>query len=280
MSSFGFRVFTLALAVFFFFETAIAGVKSASIYVENDSAGGKRSGILKPGIGGKSPALQGGNKRIRIPLAPYKFRNQKHKPVLNPSRDPVTRGGMWSQQNLKDWADLQKRKSLSSGRTLLFNLYLPSRMFIGNPSGLFSHSVVQVGGPPGTGRNPWELGGSGGGPGMGGMGSSAPGTGNVPNGAGAGAFAEVNTHTGNHLFTVPLFGWTQRGGMGVGITLYHNSMNNENGPFGRGWTWSYGMKVEESGSSAFVYWPDGLIVPYEYDSQSQSYNSPPGNHDT
>ncbi len=154
-------MFTLALAVFFFFETAIAGIKSASVYVENDSAGGKRSGILKPGIGGKSLALQGGSKRLRIPLAPYKFRNQTRNPVLNPSRDVVTRGGMWSQTNLKDWVDLQKRK-LGTGRFFVFNIVSPSHSLVGSPV----FSFVQMGGggpggPPGTGRNPWELGGSG-----------------------------------------------------------------------------------------------------------------------
>jgi RHS repeat-associated protein len=59
MSSFGFRVFTLALAVFFFFETAIAGVKSASVYAESDSSG--TSTYFRAGASVVSPVLSDGS---------------------------------------------------------------------------------------------------------------------------------------------------------------------------------------------------------------------------
>lgn len=172
MSSFGFRVFTLALAVFFFFETAIAGIKSASVYAESDSAGGKKSGFLKPGIGGKSAALQGGNKRLRIPLAPYKFRHQTRKPVLNPSRDPVTRGGIWSKKALSAFYDLQRKEARGHEQPLFLNYFAPGNPIVGtsSPANWFSNftfssfSLLQSGGPSGPGRgHPWEFGSGGGG---------------------------------------------------------------------------------------------------------------------
>ncbi|CAN5476162.1 hypothetical protein BH11ARM2_BH11ARM2_24510 [soil metagenome] len=57
-------------------------------------------------------------------------------------------------------------------------------------------------------------------------------------------------------------GWGSRGGSDVDLDLYHNSMKDDDGPFGRGWTFTYSTSVGASGSTAVVSMPDGLAVQF------------------
>lgn len=97
---------------------------------------------------------------------------------------------------------------------------------------------------------PYSPGGSGGGQGGG------PGY-----GGGAGGFN--NTATGNKQTVVPITGWGARGALSVGLSLIHNSLDNDDFSFlGKGWTHTYDLWVDvESGPSsvdAVVHYPDGL----------------------
>jgi YD repeat-containing protein len=77
-----------------------------------------------------------------------------------------------------------------------------------------------------------------------------------------GSHGGTNTANGNKLTTLPLFSWTARGGMTVDFTLYHNSQTSYNDELGRGWTWTYDIYINESGSTATVHWGDGRCVPF------------------
>jgi len=104
-------------------------------------------------------------------------------------------------------------------------------------------------------------GGQGGGPGYGG---------------GTGGFN--NTATGNKQTVVPITGWGARGGLSVGLSLVHNSLDNDDlAALGKGWTHSYDvwMYYDDSipqGEAATVHYPDGLYVVY---SKSAGTFSPP-----
>lgn len=49
----------------------------------------------------------------------------------------------------------------------------------------------------------------------------------------------TNTVNGNKTITVPLVGWTQRGGLPVSLSLVHNSESTRNSTLGQKWTHSY-----------------------------------------
>ena len=48
----------------------------------------------------------------------------------------------------------------------------------------------------------------------------------------------VNTAIGNKLTSIPIVGWTARGGMPVQLTLNHNSKSTHNSELGQKWTHS------------------------------------------
>ncbi|HEY3782471.1 MAG TPA: DUF6531 domain-containing protein [Fimbriimonadaceae bacterium] len=54
---------------------------------------------------------------------------------------------------------------------------------------------------------------------------------------------DLNTNNGNKLTQVPLFSWKQRGGLPVGVTLYHNSEAGNNNELGHNWSWTYDITI-------------------------------------
>ena len=72
----------------------------------------------------------------------------------------------------------------------------------------------------------------------------------------------VNTGNGNKLTTLPLFGWTVRGGMALDLTLYHNSQSVYDDELGRGWTWTYDVYVNNLTGDPVLHWGDGTAIPY------------------
>ncbi|MCC6402659.1 MAG: hypothetical protein IT207_01480 [Fimbriimonadaceae bacterium] len=132
---------------------------------------------------------------------------------------------------------------------------------------------MPLGGGGGGGGTGWEGayggfivggpgGGQGGGPGYGG---------------GTGGFN--NTATGNKQTVVPITGWGARGGLGVGLSLVHNSLDNDDfASLGKGWTHSYDVwmshdpSIPDGPGAAAVHFADGLYVSY---SKSAGVFSPP-----
>ena len=49
---------------------------------------------------------------------------------------------------------------------------------------------------------------------------------------GRGTVGGTNTGNGNKLTTLPIVGWTARGGLPVNFTIYHNSQGNHNSELG------------------------------------------------
>ncbi|CAN5533801.1 hypothetical protein BH11ARM2_BH11ARM2_02550 [soil metagenome] len=84
-------------------------------------------------------------------------------------------------------------------------------------------------------------------------------------GGSKGVVGQTNTNTGNKLSELPIVGWGSRGDSNVGLVLYHNSANDDEGAFGHGWTFSYSAKIDTAaavGSTpahAFVNLPGGLV---------------------
>ncbi len=83
-----------------------------------------------------------------------------------------------------------------------------------------------------------------------------------------GSVAGVNTGNGNKLTTVPIVGWTMRGGMPVSCALYHNSEGPAYGayaPYGNKWQPSYFtyLKSGDNGSQTLT-WDNGLSYTYTY----------------
>ncbi len=73
-----------------------------------------------------------------------------------------------------------------------------------------------------------------------------------------GSVAGVNTGNGNKTTTVPITGWTMRGGMPVSCALYHNSQGPQYGGYGNKWLVSYFTYLSASGSNLVIHWDNGL----------------------
>ena len=94
---------------------------------------------------------------------------------------------------------------------------------------------------------------------------------------------DVNTGNGNKLTSVPLVGWTQRGGLPIAFTLYHNSEGNHNGELGQKWTHSYDLYLAAGGgfglsSNISVHWGNDLSYTFTY--AGGAYTAPTGIYDT
>ena len=72
----------------------------------------------------------------------------------------------------------------------------------------------------------------------------------------------VNTGNGKGLTTLPLFGWTVRGGTALDLTLYHDSQSVYSDELGAGWTWTYDVYVNDLGGDPVLHWGDGTAIPY------------------
>ena len=91
--------------------------------------------------------------------------------------------------------------------------------------------------------------------------------------------SKVNTVNGNKTITVPIVGWTQRGGMPVSLSLVHNSQSNQNITLGHKWTHSYDLYGLVDGSGNFtIHWGDDLS--YVFTKSGTTYTPPTGLYDT
>src|SRR5437016_1426082 len=72
--------------------------------------------------------------------------------------------------------------------------------------------------------------------------------------------AGVNTANGNKLTSVPLVGWTVRGGLPIQFTLNHNSRGTYNLELGQKWTHSFDLKltIDDLDGIAAIKWGNDL----------------------
>ena len=80
-----------------------------------------------------------------------------------------------------------------------------------------------------------------------------------------GSSAVINSATGNRCYELPLIGWTQRGGLPVGISLYANSLGRHETNFGRKWGCNYDMAAYQytpNVTPILVRFGDGRIITY------------------
>ena len=87
----------------------------------------------------------------------------------------------------------------------------------------------------------------------------------------------LNTVNGNKLTTVPIVGWSGRGGMGVSLALYHNSLADGASEIGQHWTHSYSIYgvVDPETDDFSVRWGDGLGYKFTKNIDG-SYSAPAG----
>ncbi|GAB4465758.1 MAG: hypothetical protein OHK0029_36650 [Armatimonadaceae bacterium] len=105
-------------------------------------------------------------------------------------------------------------------------------------------------------------------------GATFPWEGNAASGAGS-----LNTGNGNKLTTIPLVGWTGRGGLPVSLKLYHNSQAEGVSELGERWTHSYDIYLVHNPTTndVTVQWGDSLSYVFAYHSGSSGGGgTPPG----
>lgn len=94
----------------------------------------------------------------------------------------------------------------------------------------------------------------------------------------ASSVAGTNTANGNKLTSIPIVGWTARGGLPVQMTLYHNSQGSHNSELGQKWTFTYDIYLvlsdDDFGNYATVHWGDDLA--YKFTQSGSSFTPPTG----
>ena len=97
-----------------------------------------------------------------------------------------------------------------------------------------------------------------------------------PSRAWQGAAGGVNTGNGNKITTLPLVGWTMRGGMGVSCALIHNSESPLYGTVGDKWLVSYQSSLtKDSSGNVTVTWDTGQNNVYTVTYPGQTVYTPP-----
>jgi hypothetical protein len=97
----------------------------------------------------------------------------------------------------------------------------------------------------------------------------------------AGNDGDLNTGNGNKLTSIPLVGWTARGGMPIALSLSHNSQAVGSSELGPKWLHSfdiYGVVNPNNGDFS-VRWGDGLGYPFTYDAYTDTFDAPSGIYD-
>ncbi|MEQ1876724.1 MAG: RHS repeat-associated core domain-containing protein [Bdellovibrionia bacterium] len=105
-----------------------------------------------------------------------------------------------------------------------------------------------------------------------------------PGGGSNSVGAIVNSNTGNRHTTVPLVSIPVRGGMSMGINLYHNSVSVNNGFWGKKWSSDLDATLnqffigsETNALRVTIKWGDGSSIPYTRDPYSVTkFNAPAG----
>ncbi len=105
-----------------------------------------------------------------------------------------------------------------------------------------------------------------------------------------GSVGGTNTGNGNKLTQIPLVGWTQRGGLPVGLTLAHNSQSSHSGELGPKWTHCFDVYLTAVSGGATtddgppppsysVHWGDDLSYTFA-NNGSNVFSPPTGIYDT
>lgn len=97
-----------------------------------------------------------------------------------------------------------------------------------------------------------------------------------------GSVSGINLATGNKLTTVPIIGWTARGGMPVAFTLYHNNFANPDATeadLAAKWSFSYNAFITNPSTNPIITWDDGSVEAFTLNSNG-SYTAQTGNHAT
>ncbi|MES2461996.1 MAG: RHS repeat-associated core domain-containing protein [Armatimonadota bacterium] len=92
----------------------------------------------------------------------------------------------------------------------------------------------------------------------------------------------TNTGNGNKMTTLPIVGWTARGGLPVSLSLFHNSQGEGTSEMGAKWSHSYDIYLvtDPVTGTASIHWGDGLAYPFAFDGVSGDYFAPTGIHDS
>jgi hypothetical protein len=96
-----------------------------------------------------------------------------------------------------------------------------------------------------------------------------------------GATGDTNTWNGNKLTSIPLVGWSARGGMAVNLALYHSSGASHNSEVGWKWLHSYDIygSVTNANGDFRVQHGDGLEITFVKNLDG-SFSAPAGIDDT
>ncbi len=254
-----FRLVSVVLAFTLVFEAS-----AAALY----SAGSALAGALQ----GDPPQYDG------TPDAPYVGDN--------PARDPVYQNGVWNADSISDLYEIEQDVET--------RLNLP----------VTTAPAVAPYNPPPTNPNPDQGAGTpkrkqegesaelteGGEPrlfgeGVTGGGKPMPWEAALPGGGSNSTGAIVNSNTGNRHTTVPLVSIPVRGGMSMGINLYHNSVTVNNGFWGKKWSSDLDATLYQYFESIYhtnalritIKWGDGSSIPYSRDPYSLTkFNAPAG----
>jgi RHS repeat-associated protein len=92
-----------------------------------------------------------------------------------------------------------------------------------------------------------------------------------------GGVGGLNTVNGNKLTSLPIVGWSGRGGMSVSLELFHNSQADGTSEIGQHWTHSYSIYgVQDPDTGGFsVRWGDGLGYKFSQNIDG-SFSAPQG----
>jgi RHS repeat-associated protein len=121
-----------------------------------------------------------------------------------------------------------------------------------------------------------------------GAGSPMPWEASFPGGGSSSAPAIVNSNTGNRL-TIPIYSFSVRGGMELGLTLYHNSRREHwDAYLGKKWSTNLDTRLQTNytwgnqgtGRTITLTWGDGTPIPYEYDANKLKFVPPAGFYDS
>ena len=74
----------------------------------------------------------------------------------------------------------------------------------------------------------------------------------------------TNTGNGNKMTTLPVVGWTARGGLPVSLSLFHNSQGEGVSELGAKWSHSYDIYLvtDPATGTASVRWGNGIAYPF------------------
>lgn len=90
-----------------------------------------------------------------------------------------------------------------------------------------------------------------------------------------GTVAGVNTGNGNKTTTLPIVGWTMRGGMPVSCALIHNSHGVNYTTWGNKWTSTYFSYLTNTSGAPVLHWDTGLSYTFQKNPDG-SYQPPYG----